>query len=134
MADTQRSLADGSFQTLWDEVKGAQAIAAERTPDHLNWRYANHPIDACSFFCLTERFGGRLRGYVAYSVTAEGKVHVLDAFWAAGRRPATSVRPVRVAHAQAGIRVDHPFVTPVTPPWSAPCGSWPSSSRRSAGI
>jgi hypothetical protein len=81
LADTQRSSADGSFQALWDEVQGTQAIVGERTPDHLNWRYARHPIEACSFFCLTERFSGRLRGYVAYCVTS-GKVNVLDAFWA----------------------------------------------------
>jgi hypothetical protein len=81
MSDNQRPAADASFQTLWDEVKEAQAIAGERTPDHLNWRYARHPIETCNFFCLTERSSGRLRGYVAYCVTA-GKVHVLDAFWA----------------------------------------------------
>lgn len=78
--DTQRPAADDSFQTLWDEVKVARAIVGERTPAHLNWRYAKHPIENCTFFCLTEKSTGRLRGYVAYTVTA-GKVNVLDAFW-----------------------------------------------------
>jgi len=79
--DLQRAAADVSFQTLWDEVRAPQAIVAERTPAHLNWRYAQHPIDTCPFFCLTERSSGRLRGYVAYSVLAD-KVNVLDAYWA----------------------------------------------------
>ena len=107
MADTQRSSADDSFQRLWDEVKGAQAIVAERTPDHLNWRYANHPLDACNFFCLTERFGGRLRGYVAYSVTAEGKVHVLDAFWAS----ADTLLPLFVRFVWRMRRLGHASIT-----------------------
>ena len=49
------------------------------------------PSIRCSFFCLTERFSGRLRGYVAYCVTA-GKVHVLDAFWAS----ASTLQPLFV--------------------------------------
>ena len=130
MSDTQRNLADGSFQTLWDEVKGAQAIVAERTPGYLNWRYASHPLDTCNFFCLTERFSGRLRGYVAYCVTA-GKVHVLDAFWAS----ASTLQPLFVRFVwrmrslgYASVSVCHAGDAAGRP---ERYGSWRSSSRRS---
>ncbi|MFZ5893632.1 MAG: GNAT family N-acetyltransferase [Myxococcota bacterium] len=79
--DVERRAADDSFQSLWDEANSGRTIVGERTPAHLNWRYAKHPIEDCTFFCLTERSSGRLRGYVAYSVV-DGKVNVLDALWA----------------------------------------------------
>jgi hypothetical protein len=71
---------DASFQELWERGKGLHPIAGERTPGYLNWRYTQHPIERCGFFCLRERRGDRLRAYVAYGVL-EGKVNVLDVFW-----------------------------------------------------
>jgi GNAT superfamily N-acetyltransferase len=72
--------ASGEFQALWDQAKAEHPIAGERTPAHLNWRYANHPIDRCTFFCLTKKSGSGLHAYIAYDAVG-GRVNILDAFW-----------------------------------------------------
>ena len=79
-ADAVRDHAAGEFQGLWDETRDGQPISLERSPAYLNWRYARHPIEHCLFFCLTDRSGERLLGYVAYSAL-RGKCNVLDAHW-----------------------------------------------------
>ena len=80
LADVLHERAGAEFEALWEEGKGVFPIAGERTPEHLNWRYADHPIDKCLFFCLTDGPRSRLLGYIAYSAVG-GKVNVLDAFW-----------------------------------------------------
>jgi GNAT superfamily N-acetyltransferase len=78
--DSTHRTPNQTFLDLWDRGKAFHRIAGERTPAYLSWRYAQHPIEQCGFFCLSEKHNEQLRAYVAYSVL-DGKVNVLDAFW-----------------------------------------------------
>jgi hypothetical protein len=69
-----------AFVDLWNRGKALHRIAGERTSEYLSWRYAQHPIEQCGFYCLSENRNDQLQAYVAYSVL-DGKVNVLDAFW-----------------------------------------------------
>ena len=81
LADAQLTSADESFAALWDELSARPGVLPERTPQHLNWRYTRHPIEPHTFFSLTDKATGRLRGYIVF-VAHAGKVNVLDAVWA----------------------------------------------------
>jgi len=78
--DSLRDRPDASFQELWERGRGLHPISGERTPGYLSWRYSQHPIEQCGFFCLNEATRGQLRAYIAYVLLA-GKVNVLDVFW-----------------------------------------------------
>jgi hypothetical protein len=104
LADALHERAGAEFEALWEEGKGVFSIAGERTPEHLNWRYADHPIDKCLFFCLTDGPRSRLLGYIAYSAVG-GKVKRPRRVLAIARSAAALVREVPPAHARAGPRI-----------------------------
>lgn len=55
---------DERFDVLWGEVEKADTLIGERSREFLHWRYARHPLEEYSFFCLCK--GERLAGYAVY--------------------------------------------------------------------
>jgi GNAT superfamily N-acetyltransferase len=70
--------ADARFDELWAR-RASSRVMGEKTARYLNWRYASHQGAEYRFFCLVERQGGRLAGYLVYSIE-DNKAFVADLF------------------------------------------------------
>lgn len=75
---------DKRFDALWEQGKGNYRIVEEKRSDYLNWRYADYNAEPYLFFCLTEKIGRALRGYLVYSVK-DGIARIWDLFAADNR-------------------------------------------------
>jgi hypothetical protein len=71
--------ADKRFDDLFERAKTSYGVIPEKTAEYLNWRYANCRTGKYSFFCMTDRVGGCLEGYVVFEVR-DNKVFVDDLF------------------------------------------------------
>lgn len=78
--DELREHADGDFDELWARSRARLPLAGERSAAYLSWRYEGHLTEQYRYFCLYDRNGGGLRGYVAFR-EREQKIFVVDAFW-----------------------------------------------------
>jgi len=59
---------DRRFDELWEEAKRRDLIVNIKDAAYLNWRYADCRTMDHTFYCLTERATGRLRGFLVYTV------------------------------------------------------------------
>lgn len=69
------SAPDARFDALWCEVEKSGTIIGRRDREFLNWRFAGHPLQNYSFFCIS--IGDRLAGYAVYRFS-DGSCYVDD--------------------------------------------------------
>ena len=68
--------ADPRFDTLWEEVRGDEAVVGEMSSAYLNWRYARCPTERYRFFALSHR-SGALTAFLVFAAR-EREVFVID--------------------------------------------------------
>jgi len=68
---------DGEFDRLWAETVEPGVIMGVRDREYLAWRFADCPLESCSFFVLRDPAVSRLLGYAVCEVQGD-KLHVYD--------------------------------------------------------
>jgi len=71
--------ADARFDELWERARQKYVIVGDKSSAYLNWRYTNAKSGPFSFYCLTDRGGGTLAGFIVFTVR-ENKAFVADVF------------------------------------------------------
>ncbi len=71
--------ADVRFDRLWARARRHYPVAGARTSAYLNWRYVDCVTHRYRLFCLRDRDGAELAGYVVCEMK-DGKAFVADLF------------------------------------------------------
>jgi hypothetical protein len=70
-------LPDQAFDDLWERCKDHVPVGNVRTSAYLFWRYVHHTTERYRIFTLQDRDGGRVHGYVVFTVKQD-RVFVAD--------------------------------------------------------
>lgn len=81
---------DQAFDDLWERCRGQVPIFGVRTSAFLRWRYIEHTTERYKVFTVQRRDGGRVYGYVIFSIR-ENRVYVADMLAEGGVRGAESL-------------------------------------------